>query len=352
MPGLDAAEAAEGALLGDLLDPHDRGPLGPPLGRPYLGPVGGEITSPAFFDDFGSVALRWDPRNRRTVLPDPRGGSVSRAFAINSQDTIVGASTIGEVWRAVRWRGFTVDILPLPRGYTQSYPGAINDAGTIIGHVAEPGGDTGSGRPVRWGRSRGVQLLPPLPGGTVSRAIAINKAGAIVGTSDSAAHPGIRHAVRWDRSGKITDLGVLPGGTYSEPLAINSAGTVIGAADSPETTDPQPIMWTPQGKLIRLRSLSPGASGQPNAINDRGVIVGWGPRSAGAFWGYPVVWTSTGRAVELPVRPVSNEDDLSGVALAVNDRGTILGGRSLYSMQQPILWKTRTLPCRPAACPR
>jgi uncharacterized membrane protein len=311
------------------------------------------IASPAFFDDFGSVALRWDPRNRRTVLLNPRGGSASRASAINNQGTVVGSSTIGETSRAVRWRGVTVHVLPLPRGYSQSYAGTINEAGTIIGVAAKPGEDLGSGRPVRWGPSRGVQVLSPLPGGTVSRAMAVNNAGFIVGTSDSAAHPGLSHAVRWDRSGKVKDLGVLPGGTYSEPIAINSAGTVIGIADSPETTNPQPIMWTAQGKLIRLRPLRPGAFGQPNAINDRGKIVGWSNlRDTDTFQGRPVVWTSTGRAVELPVPPASDEDDVSGVALAVNQRGTIMGRPLNGADTRIVLWKPRTLPCRTATCNR
>ena len=62
-------------------------------------------------------------------------------------------------------------------------------------------------------------------GGAVSYASAINAAGQVTGSANTAG--GNYHAFRWTASGGMQDLGTL-GGTYSAGGAINAAGQVTG----------------------------------------------------------------------------------------------------------------------------
>jgi len=58
----------------------------------------------------------------------------------------------------------------------------------------------------------GMIDIGTLPGGSTSSATAVNNAGQVAGSADTAS--GETHAFLWSR-GTITDLGTLPGGVYS-----------------------------------------------------------------------------------------------------------------------------------------
>src|SRR5262249_55918269 len=82
---------------------------------------------------------------------------------------------------------------------------AMNASGQVVGRSGHPNGtDT---RAILW-TSGIAEDLGTLPGGDYSSASAINRAGEVVGTSNTATSV---RAFRWTRSGGMRDLGALPG---------------------------------------------------------------------------------------------------------------------------------------------
>jgi len=79
-----------------------------------------------------------------------------------------------------------------------------------------------------WTPQSGMQVLDPLPGGSISRAFGINDREDVVGTSGS--FDGAR-AVLWSGKGKAQDLNMLsfaPVGTIlAEAVGINARGQIL-----------------------------------------------------------------------------------------------------------------------------
>lgn len=70
-----------------------------------------------------------------------------------------------------------------------------------------------------------IVRIGTLPGGTSSRAVAINSGRQVVGWSRSAAG---RLAFLWSARDGMRDLGTLPGDRESDALDINDSGHVVG----------------------------------------------------------------------------------------------------------------------------
>ncbi len=95
-----------------------------------------------------------------------------------------------------------------------------------------------------FGNQRSVStpcLFGTLPGGSTSRAAAINDRGQIVGSSSTPSSFG--HAFLFE-NGAMVDLGTLPGGNFSEALGINSRGQVVGSSTAANTLT-HAALWTP-----------------------------------------------------------------------------------------------------------
>lgn len=129
---------------------------------------------------------------------DPAGDRVVGSLCPHPFDAGLPAlwTRSGEAW--------SLTLLP-DGGYAHAYPVDVSPEGIVIGYV----GTNPGWRAVAWTRGGGwsMTLLEPLPGGPasggrrgepVSRPIAINAAGHIVGTSNDAAGTG--RAVVWRRS--------------------------------------------------------------------------------------------------------------------------------------------------------
>jgi probable HAF family extracellular repeat protein len=132
-------------------------------------------------------------------------------------------------------------------------------------------------------------------GGTNSRAITINNAGQVAGTSDLAGGAG-SHAFLY-QNGVMTDLGSLSGN--SVPTAINSSGQIVGSFFTVNMGVPsvgRAFLYT-NGVMRDLNDLIPAGSGwtltNANGISSSGQIVGTGVLN-GQQLGFLLTPVSTG----------------------------------------------------------
>jgi probable HAF family extracellular repeat protein len=261
-------------------------------------------------------AVRW-PKRYDAVTLHGLSGAVNYgtfAFAVNDRGVVVGQSEAANGRpHAVRWeRGRVVDLGVLVSGPDEaSIARDINNRGDIVGGSDGPDGQ----RAVLWRDGQMIDL--GTLGGRGSFAYAINDRGQIVGTSTTAT--GQMHGFLW-QDGQMRDLGIQ-GETL--PKDINNSGQVVGWSDFGQEGDYFGFLWQ-AGSLVRL----PGASveGQANAINNGSDVVGnviVDDTSQGYLW-------RRGTVTSLPI-----------AAQAINDRGQVLGARSVvpHSMQMHVyLW--------------
>ncbi len=137
---------------------------------------------------------------------------------------------------------------------------------------------------------------------------AINTWGQVVGNYNG-------HAFMWTKSRGMRDLGTIPGGTFSRAVALNDLGTVTGTADGPGTVISQipnlgpnqecrdlvqPFVWTQRNGMRGLGTV--GFSGDfghwcsipfySRGINDLGQVVGY-TAEFGSLYQYGFLWTSS-----------------------------------------------------------
>ncbi len=190
---------------------------------------------------------------------------------------------------------------------------------------------TTSGLPASAGAapSSGLDIvqLGELPGGTGSRAAAVNDRGVIVGSSKTA--DGHDHAVRWDPDGRITDLGLLPGGGHSRATEINNNGDIVGAGDAAGENE-RAVRWAPDGTVTALDRVPGEHNSGANGINDDGYVVG--SASVGHLMSLAVVWEPGGTAA--PIGPASLQ---STSAAAINNHA-VVAGSTLESSRFNMFW--------------
>ncbi|WP_131736641.1 hypothetical protein [Actinomadura roseirufa] len=163
---------------------------------------------------------------------------------------------------------------------------------------------------------RVIVSLGLLPGGTTSRATAVNDQGVIVGYGDTAG--GGNHAIRWNPDGHITDLGTLPGGTYSYAYGINNRGDIVGYANNSGGNE-RAVRWAPNGTITDLGSLPGRTSGYAYGINDVGAVVGYIPIQSKTY--HAAKWQPDGT-----VSDIGAESPLGSTsAAAINNHGVAVG---------------------------
>jgi len=277
-------------------------------------------------EDTRSLAVRWDRQGRIHALAPVAGATSTSAAAINRRGTAIGSATLPTGTRAMRWKATgEARLLPAGRpGASTSVAHAINADDVVVGAVA--------GKPVSWDSRGRLHPLATLPGRPTGAATALNHRGEMVGYLTAEGTAGDEHAVRWDRRGRPTDLGTLDGGSTSRATAINDRGLVIGQSDSPDVPFAQAVRWGRAGRISRLAG-SPVPS-VAAALNQKGLVVGY---AITIFAGYsPMLWTC-GQRFELPALTGGDE---GGLAIDINDRGTILGLNSApLEHNHAVVWR-------------
>jgi probable HAF family extracellular repeat protein len=198
------------------------------------------------------------------------------------------------------------------KDYSLVYPADINNQLTVVGTVQRPQ-DLRFTRAFQWSNGQ-LQVLQSI-GGAYSSASAVNQAGLIVGSAQTAG--GTRHAVLW-RTGQPLDLGLLAQGDYSSARDINDQGDVVGEANLIPNGKPQAFVWR-GGKMRRLAKLPGGTICSAQAINNQGVITGSCDLPNGAAHG--VIWRN-GSIQDLGTL---GDDDAPSTALDINARGQVVG---------------------------
>lgn len=234
------------------------------------------------------------------------GSRGSIPLAINNRGDVAGYSfaTVPGLWfeppHAFLWQNGTMQDLGThlgdPPGSERTSVRAMNDRGTLAGIL---GNEAAVWKDGAW------SALP-----FSAWVEDINKFEVVVGVHWT----GIAaHAFAY-RDGVLHDLGTL-GGEDSTAVAVNDKGTVAGTSRMPDGTTLHAFTWR-NGEMTDLGTLA-GTSSMASDINSRGVVVGDS-------------FEADGRAVAFihdgagPMRRLL-DIDVSNHAVAINDRGAVVG---------------------------
>jgi probable HAF family extracellular repeat protein len=206
-------------------------------------------------------------------LPDAMS---SEAVAISSTGAIAGTSTVAYAFVPTVWASPTATPVALAGlgGMNTSVTG-INANGDVAGYGLVLNNE--ATHAIVWPAGGAAYELPPLSGGALSQAFAINAAGDVVGISDDAAW--LTQATLWPASARKTPVALKSiGGTgRSVAFGINDNGDIVGesqtAAGAVHAT-----LWPAAGRAspgLDLGVLLGGNFSGAAGINAAGDIVGY-----------------------------------------------------------------------------
>ncbi|MBV9674632.1 MAG: hypothetical protein JO076_17655, partial [Verrucomicrobia bacterium] len=257
-----------------------------------VGSFGGKINAACAINDSGQItgysqdrngnllAFISSPKQQLSSLGTLGRASTSEAFAINDNGAVVGDSQSGNqshlpvLFSAGMVQDLGIEGASQPDALETAY--SINDAGQIVGrHSAE--NNTFHAFMI----ANGKIIDFPTLGGANGEALAINQSGVVVGDSDT--RDGSTHAFVLEHS-RLKDLGTLPDYTNaSYARGINKAGDIVGESDS--ANQKRAFLYT-KGHLVQLDKLTENLSETglqsldvAYSINDKGWIVGYGTTS-------------------------------------------------------------------------
>jgi uncharacterized membrane protein len=235
----------------------------------------------------------------------------------------------------------------------------INGHGVAIGNRVT---DLSTFHTDAWMYSNGsFTLLPGLKPTDATNAVAINKRGEIVGTSeDDSVDPVVSHAVIWsaDNPGSVRELtvdGQSP--SWATGIDIDDNGTALGLLGQRTTPEARPFVWPARGSGYPLNA--PAATGFPFgvAIHDEWVT---GEVVTADGFGVVALWNlSSGNAqvisTELGAATAVNKDGtvatfnaliyrngqvrmLDGYPTVLSDYGTAAGSDGLFGSGHAVMW--------------
>jgi probable HAF family extracellular repeat protein len=146
----------------------------------------------------------------------------------------------------------------------------------------------------------------------------------------------------------VTDLGLLPGGTASRALAINNLGQIVGLATDSGFALHRPLWDANTGAIIGIAdNFDPASTAIPEHRNDNGEMAGTESINQNLYRG--VYWNSTGQAFGLP--PMAGVDPLYGSvhvkAHGINNLGQIVGMSKESAPNyyvHAVLWQNKDTP--------
>jgi probable HAF family extracellular repeat protein len=228
------------------------------------------------------------------------------------------------------WHDGRVTVAPAPPDGGRARFVDLDDGGRAVGQVVTPrpgqDPDTVSEAAV-WRVGGGIRTLGSLPGFESSRALAVNEAGMVAGSSSSVAG-GVSRTRSWVwRDGRMTDVGSLGGaqtwisvgrdGLHRGP---SLRGEVVGQSVT-ATGESHAFHWR-RGRITDLGTLAGGRS-WAIAVNDRGQVIGGSQndtdRGARAF-----LWQD-GRMIDLTA--LAGNPPMTEV-FDIDDRGQVVGRTS------------------------
>jgi probable HAF family extracellular repeat protein len=204
-------------------------------------------------------------------------------------------------------------------GGESSYAFDVNDNGVVVGasHTTD-----GVFHGFRWSAAGGLQPLPPLPGDSASRAIAIANDDVVLGVS--IARGGSSRPVVWSAAGTATLLAVSEiAGAELTPNDRNTQQTVVGDAlffDNPDALA-HAWVWNAAGGLVDLADrLEVAYESYASAVGESGHVVG---TLGGGLW-RAYIWDTQRGARNLGV-PGDAPDFTEVTAQGVNGSGQVAG---------------------------
>jgi probable HAF family extracellular repeat protein len=245
---------------------------------------------------------------------------------VNDSGMSVGGSGISPRM-ALLWSstGTSSDLGNLGGHYAEGF--GINNLGQVAGYSLMA--DKKTFHAFLWSPDTGMHDLGSLGGN--SMAYAINNNTQIVGE-----FPGsnIDHAFLWTQTGAMQDIGTL-GGTFSRAVGINAAGHVVGTSTLADGTA-HAFLWTAQDGMKEI-DLGQTSSSQGLAINDSDQVVGAfvNPQD-NAFHAF--VWSSATGKHDLGIlksgisyaQSINNNGDIVGIAYIFNKSGNLKGNSVIW----------------------
>jgi probable HAF family extracellular repeat protein len=260
-----------------------------------------------------------------------KGDNESSGFWINNYGDVAGCSDTQTSYgypctglvagqHAFYWSKATgMKDLGTLSGATVSGAIGLNDAGAVVGYSNVKGQLATNFVAVKWSSTGAITNLGTLAGGSSSAAFQINSAAEMAG--DSFLSSGIVDATSWTGN-QIKNLGRFPNAIFTAGLAINDSGHIVG--ESVFTYGPpfksHAFLWN--GSTMKdLGTLSGGITSIANAINTLGVIVGQSDSSAtGGRW-HAAMWNSSNVIKDLGVL----KGGTYSMAFGVNDSNVVVG---------------------------
>ena len=295
--------------------------------------VGSKVSAPELIHAAFWASSRSAPIDLGTL---PGLNSVARG--INPRREIVGFAFNEDfsVERPLFWaspNSTPVELPGLPAGLAgEVYD--INPSGQIVGQFFNA--DFSVNPAVFWPNSKAApiylhELSNELP---ASVATNINASGNILG--DACDQAGVEcHAVFWANSTSTPLALASPGSGFIYSFvvfpshAINGAGNMVGYAYTPGFAALRAVFWASSSSpAVILSTVSEFTNTVAAGISDNGQIVGYGYNEDFSR-SHPFIWPSaTSQGIDLTTFfPAGSNWDLdSTFAIAVNNRGEIVGG--------------------------